>query len=105
MFLNQYVNQEYINRANREKEANIPRSRWSCKKCQGSYSELILHQTRTADIWYHGKKVTRKIRQNLITTDKNVSVGGEWFATFFNYSNYSAVGSSALLADRATKHC
>lgn len=43
--------------------------------------------------------------QNLIITDKNVSVGGEQFAALSNYSNYSAAGSSALLADTATKHC
>lgn len=61
MSLNQYVNQEYIDWSNSEKEANIPCSHWSCRKCQATYSELVPQQTQTADIWCHGKKVTREM--------------------------------------------
>lgn len=51
------------------------------------------------------QKGDRRDGQNLIVTEKNASVGGKQFAALSNYSNYSAVGSSALLADTATKHC
>lgn len=39
-----------------ERRKQTLQSRWSCRKCQGSYSELILHQPQTADIWCHSKK-------------------------------------------------